>query len=160
MADLTSILNAFRILVHSIHASSRVSEQTYGLTGAQLFVLQKLSEAEQLTVNELAERTHTRQSTVSVVVSKLVKKSLVSRARSKDDARVQLLALTASGRKKLERTPNTIQERLTKAIGSLSRSEQRTLSRLLYTVLERSDLHEVPPPLFLEENTKKKPLKS
>src|SRR4051812_8935149 len=95
--SISDILNALRVLVQSLSAASRSSEQSVGLTGAQLFVLEKLAESGELTVNELAERTHTHQSTVSVVVSKLVDKDLVSRVRSASDARVQILSITKTG---------------------------------------------------------------
>ncbi|MDP4200139.1 MAG: MarR family transcriptional regulator [Bacteroidota bacterium] len=147
---VTDILNGFRVMVHALQAGSRSSEEKHGITGAQLFVLEKLREARSLTVSELAARTHTHQSTVSVVVSKLVEKGLVARERSEKDARVQMLSITTRGREVLRRTPETVQDRLVAAIGELTESEQTRLHSLLSKVLAGAGLADVQPALFLE----------
>ena len=71
-ADVQAVLDGVRRIVQALRASSRWAEQHVGLSGAQLFVLQKLAETPGMSVNELAERTHTHQSSVSTVVSRLV----------------------------------------------------------------------------------------
>jgi len=55
--------------VQALRVSSRAAERDVGLSAAQLFVLDRLAGADQaLCVNELAQRTLTHQSSVSVVV--------------------------------------------------------------------------------------------
>lgn len=148
------ILDGLRVLVGALASASRSSERKLGISGAQLFVLQKLAEGGELSVNELAERTHTHQSTVSTVVSKLVTKGLVRRRRSEEDARVQLLTLSANGRQKLQRRTETIQDRLIRSIESLSATDRRELSRLLSSVIHAAGLDSAKPALFFESNTK------
>ncbi len=148
--SLTEILDAFRTLVHALQVGSRSSEERVGLTGAQLFVLEKLRNTTGMTVNELATATHTHQSTVSVVVSRLVEKELVSRVRSPKDARVQQLSITKKGALKLDRAPATVQEQLVTALKKLSTSEQAQLALMLKRVLADAGLSEVKPELFLE----------
>ena len=63
------VLDSLRRIVRSLLESSRRAEQQLGITGAQLFVLEKLAAARALSLNELAERTHTHQSSVSTVVT-------------------------------------------------------------------------------------------
>jgi DNA-binding MarR family transcriptional regulator len=152
-SNISGILNAFRVLVHALHVSSRGSEERVGLTGAQLFVLQKLDETDSLTVNELATRTHTHQSTVSVVVSKLVEKGLVSRIRSLEDARVQVLSITKQGLEKLRISPETVQDKLIRAIAKLPKKDRSLLSTLLTRILVEADLAGVAPELFLENKS-------
>src|SRR5581483_9663540 len=147
---VSEILDALRVLVHALEAGSRTSEERLGLTGAQLFVLEKLAGVRAMSVNELAAATHTRQSTVSVVVSKLVRKALVARERSRADARVQMLSITARGAKKLERAPETVQDRLIKAIDRLSHPEQQALASSLHGILAHAGLSDVLPEFFLE----------
>jgi DNA-binding MarR family transcriptional regulator len=144
------ILDSLRVLVASLASASRASEIKLGITGAQHFVMQKLMEGGELSVNELAERTHTHQSTVSTVVSKLVAKHLVLRRRSDSDARVQLLTLTAQGKQKLRKPTDTIQDRLIRSIESLSGPDRRQLNRLLGTVLQTAGLEHNRPALFFE----------
>ena len=152
MADSTiaHILDALRTLVHALQSGSRSAEEAVGLTGAQLFVLEKLEQSRQLSVNELAEATHTRQSTVSVVVSKLVKKGLVLRVRSEADARVQQLSITKRGVAKLTSAPETVQDRLVRALKKMSSERRRELASLLEAVLTEAGLSEVKPEFFLE----------
>jgi DNA-binding MarR family transcriptional regulator len=152
--SLTEILDAFRTLVHALQVGSRSSEERVGLTGAQLFVLEKLRNTTGMTVNELAAATHTHQSTVSVVVSRLVEKELVSRVRSPKDARVQQLSITKKGISKLDRAPATVQEQLVSALKKLSDAEQIQLARMLKRVLTDAGLSEVKPELFLEAKGK------
>jgi MarR family transcriptional regulator, organic hydroperoxide resistance regulator len=153
--SLTEILDAFRTLVHALQVGSRSSEERVGLTGAQLFVLEKLRNTVGMTVNELATATHTHQSTVSVVVSRLVEKELVSRVRSPMDARVQQLSITKKGISKLDRAPATVQEQLVSALKKLPTSERTQLALLLKHVLMNAGLSEIEPELFLETNEKR-----
>src|SRR5882724_8768279 len=110
--DISIVLNALRVIVQALRVSSRAAEKHVGMSGAQLFVLQKLLEAPDLSLNELAIQTHTHQSSVSVVVGKLVEQKLVSRERSEEDGRQLVLRLTAQGQKRLERAPETAQDQL------------------------------------------------
>src|SRR6188508_2107958 len=69
--ETRAILDAVRRIVRDLHESSRASEKQVGLSGAQLFVLQTLAQSPGASLNDLAARTHTHQSSVSTVVAKL-----------------------------------------------------------------------------------------
>src|SRR5262245_81630 len=97
-SDTQAVLDAIRQIVQALRESSRWSERHVGLSGAQLFVLQALAEAPGISLNELAARTHTHQSSVSVVVTRLVDAGLVRRGRSGLDARSVTLSLSPRGR--------------------------------------------------------------
>src|SRR6476620_4898503 len=130
-AEVQSILDGFRRIVRTLRESSRAAEQRVGVTGAQLFVLQMLSRQPEVSVNALAELTRTHQSTVSVVVSKLVERGLVRRDSSAADARRLVLSLTAEGRALLRRAPGAAQERLIEAIERLPARARNELSGYL-----------------------------
>ena len=98
-SDTRAVLDSVRRIVRALHESSRAAEKQVGVTGAQLFVLQKLAEAPGLSLNEIAARTHTHQSSVSTVVSRLVARGLVLRAPAAADARRLELRLSAEGRR-------------------------------------------------------------
>jgi len=83
--ETRAILDAVRRIVRALHESSRAAEKTLGVTGAQLFVLQTLADVPGLSLNALAEQTHTHQSSVSTVVSRLAERGLVLRAAAADD---------------------------------------------------------------------------
>src|SRR3954468_11045805 len=113
------VLDSIRRIAQSIRLASRAAERVSGLSGAQLFVLQKLADGEAASLNDLAARTLTHQSSVSVVVQRLVDRKLVTRAASRDDARRVVLSLTPAGRALVRKSPQAAQERLIEAIESL-----------------------------------------
>jgi DNA-binding MarR family transcriptional regulator len=83
--QLTGTLDAIRRIIRVLRRSSRRSEQQVGIGGAQLFVLQQLADAPAGSINDLAARTYTHQSSVSVVVRRLVEQGLVARQASASD---------------------------------------------------------------------------
>ena len=149
--DCTIPLDALRRIVRALGISARTAEQSAGVTGAQLLVLEKLRDARAYSLNDLADRTFTHQSTVSVVVDRLVQRGLVARTRSADDARRVILALTPSGRTVLRRAPPPAQARLIEAIRVLPPSECRALGRGLMHIVEAMGLAEQPARLLFEE---------
>src|SRR5213078_2142253 len=91
------VLDDIRQIVRALRESSRAAEAFAGTSGAQLFVLQILSREQPLSLGELAARTLTHQSSVSVVVQRLVDRGLVARSRSTRDGRRVELAPTRLG---------------------------------------------------------------
>ena len=98
-----SVLNSLRRTVRAFRASAQAAEEVLGVSGAQHFVMQKLADAPALSLNDLAARTLTHKSSVSVVVSRLVERGYVRRERSSADGRSIVLTLTPAGRRALER---------------------------------------------------------
>jgi DNA-binding MarR family transcriptional regulator len=149
--DIRHALNSLRLIVRSLRISSRNAEQQVGLSGAQLFVLQGLSRQGPCSVNALAAYTATDQSSVSVVVSRLVARGHVKRTASKVDRRRVELALTPSGRALLRAAPEAAQERLLAALSGLEPAEITALAALLGKVVELAQVSRDNPTLFFEE---------
>lgn len=146
------ILDAIRKIHRAIRETSRAAEAAVGLTGAQLLVLQFLKSAESLTINEIAERTQTHQSSVSTVVSRLAEMGLVRRRPSKTDARRTEVALTAKGSNLLAKgIPILAQEKLFSSISALPVTKQKQLAALLNEVVETAGFSHQPATLFFEE---------
>ena len=134
------MLDNIRRIVRLLRLGSREAERRVGLTGAQLFVLEKLAEAKTLSVNELAERTHTHQSSVSVVAQALVDKGLIARARAADDARRLELSLTPQARALLRKAPDAAQDQLIDAIGRMPANLRGQLARGLARLCEEAGI--------------------
>jgi DNA-binding MarR family transcriptional regulator len=147
------ILNAIRHIVRALRVSSRELEKSLGLSGAQFFVLQKLAGASELSINELAARTHTDQSSVSVVVSRLVDRGLVRSAVSSEDARRRSLSLTPKGNKLLVHSSETPQERLLQAINRLPADDRGYLANLLQQLIAEAGLSADSAPMFFEDDS-------
>src|SRR5438067_2378139 len=142
------VLDSVRRIVRALRESSRAAERSVGLGGAQLFVLQRLAGSPALSINELADRTLTHQSSVSVVVSRLVQAGLVARPRATTDGRRAQISLTAAGRAVLTRAPAAAQDRLIGALGVLGGPARNELARQLGQLVEAMALPSQHPPMF------------
>lgn len=150
-SDVRDVLDSIRRIVRLLRLSSREAEREVGLSGAQLFVLQKLNEAGMLSVNELAERTHTHQSSVSVVAQALVDKGLVARARAAADARRLELTLTSSAKALLRKAPGAAQDRLIEALDKLPGATRKQLAKGLSQLVEEAGLGDEEAPMMFED---------
>lgn len=136
--------------------SGREAERRLGVSAAQLFVLEQLREGTPLSINELAARTLTHQSSVSVVVSRLVEKDLVTREASTSDRRRMQVALTARGQALLRRAPHAVQWRMLDFLKNASPSMRRSLGEGLSSLAAAIGTATGPAPMLLEEPEKKR----
>ena len=151
--EIRRVLDSIRQVVRVLRLGSRNAEKTVGLSSAQLFVLQKLAEAKSLSVNEVAQRTHTHQSSVSVVVQRLVDRGLVSRVRSRKDARQMQLSVTRAGRTILRAAPKAAQDELIDALTRMPAPQVRQLAASLQQVVDLLGVSEEEPvAMFFEDD--------
>lgn len=151
-ADVRAILDAIRHVVQVLRVSASAAERRAGVSAAQLYVLHQLRDRPALSVNTLAARTHTHQSSVSVVVARLVRAGLVIRRRSRADGRRVELALTPAGRARLERAPGAAQDRLVAALERLSRRERARLAGGMQAFVAALGVAPGAPGMFFEED--------
>jgi len=143
-------MNAVRSIVRALRINTRAIELKMGISLAQLFVLQQLAERPADSLNDLAERTATHQSSVSVVVRRLVERGYVMRTSSSADKRRIEIGLTPEGRKLLEDAPSTIQTQLVSAARQMTRDDQGTLAELLERWLTLAKIDLAAPPMLGE----------
>jgi DNA-binding MarR family transcriptional regulator len=155
--EVTPILDDLRRIVRVLRTASRQAEQRLGVTGAQLFVLKALDDEPRLSLTALALRTRTDQSTVSVVVKRLVARGLVDRVRAADDARRADLSLTRRGRTLLGTSPRAAQDGLITGLERLSAADRRALRKGLGALVVAMRLDDQPPVMFFEEEPSRKP---
>jgi MarR family transcriptional regulator, lower aerobic nicotinate degradation pathway regulator len=148
---IRTVLDALRRVVRELRLSARGAERGAGISGAQLLVLQTLAHRPASSLNDLAVRTLTDQSSVSVVVGRLVDRRLVARKASRDDARRVELSVTSAGRRLLARCPEPIQARLFAALGRMSVPELESLSRGLEGLVREMGIENEEPRMFFEE---------
>lgn len=144
------ILDAVRILVREVRLSSLASQQATGLSAAQLFVLRTLAREPGLGVSALATRTLTHQSSVSVVVAKLIAAGLVGRRRSASDGRCARLHPTPAGLAIALGSADPIQERLVGALQRLSGTSRRRLAAELAHWVAELGVDASAPEMFFE----------
>ena len=155
-SEVRAALDAVRRIVQALRVAGRDGERRAGVTSAQLFALQQIAEHPSVSINELAALTFTHQSSVSVVIQRLVRQRLVAKVPGADDRRRQRLVVTAKGRRALQRAPVAVQERLIGAISALAPADRRALTRSLAQVArlvlpKSAELH---PPMFFEDRAR------
>lgn len=151
MSDSQRILDSIRRLVRLLRVSDRQAQSELGVSGAQLFVLTELGKTPALSLNELAARTLTDQSSVSVVVTRLVDAGYVTRDRDERDARRLVLHLTRSGRALLQKAPPVAQERLLAVLETLQDEERTHFADMFEEIVNSVDADEEPAPMLFEE---------
>src|SRR5512140_3419949 len=154
--DVRRALDAFRQIVQALRTAARDTERHVGLSTAQLFALQQLANAPGSSVNDLAARTFTHQSSVSVVIQRLVDRRLVQKVTSKDDRRRVRLALTDSGRAVLRRSPEPVQDKLIAGFAALAEDRRHIVAEALNDIAQTINGPHAAPPMLFEEGKRRK----
>lgn len=144
-------MDALRRIVQSLREGSRQAEKKVGVSAAQLFVLHRLHAGGARTINELAQETATHQSSVSVVVQRLVDRGLVRRGVADGDRRRREVELTAAGRRLVRRGPAVTAERLIAALSALPAVHVRQLAARLGALAAALGPGRTPPPMLFED---------
>jgi DNA-binding MarR family transcriptional regulator len=147
-------LDALRRIVRELRVSGTGAERSAGVSAAQLFVLQVLAESPGASVNDLAERTNTDQSSVSVVVRRLTAAKMVARKVSAEDARRVELRLTPAGRRMLAKNPEPTQRKLFTALERVKPAELRALARGLAAIVREMQIEDSLPGMFFEDDAR------
>ncbi len=109
------------------------------LTPRQFAVLHAVSKNEGLSQTDLVKATGIDRSTLADMISRMIKKGLLTRKRTKADARANAVSITASGRKSM----NSAEPKVTKAdddvLKVLAKSKQGDFVRLLQSISEEID---------------------
>ncbi len=145
------VMDSIRRIVRLLRVSARASERLVGISGAQLFVLQQLAEAGPCSIGELAEATLTHQSSVSVVVSRLIERGFVSRRASEADGRRAEVMLTPAGRALLRRAPPMAQAHLISGLRRMGAAERGALAQGLSALVREIGADAQAPTLFFED---------
>lgn len=146
-----AILNALRRIVRVLRESSRHAEKVGGVSGAQMFVMHSLQASGPMTITALARVTMTHQSSVSVIVQRLVDRGLVTRGVSDDDRRRREVALTAAGRRLLTRAPDAGQSRLIAGLAKLAPRARGELAAQLEALVHAMGADREPADMFFED---------
>jgi DNA-binding MarR family transcriptional regulator len=143
-------MNDLRRVVRALRLTSRSAEKRLGVSGAQLFVLQQLRAKAASSMEELAARTVTDQSSVSEVVGRLEKRGLVARHRSPVDGRRVEIALTPRGRVLSRRAPAPAQAQIADGLRRMSAPHLRQLAVSLHRLVAELGMAGEQPALFFE----------
>jgi DNA-binding MarR family transcriptional regulator len=136
------VLKKFRIIYGSVRQHFRDIEQSCGVTGSQLWILQEVSKSPGIGVSELSERLAIHQSTGSQLVEKLVGRKLVIKERSKEDQRRVGLWLTDEASSLLKNAPGPAEGILPDALRALPESSLISLDNALVELIGQLQVHD------------------
>jgi DNA-binding MarR family transcriptional regulator len=152
LTDTQRILDSIRRLVRLLRLTDRAAQGELGLSGAQLFVLHELGKSAPLSLSELAEKTRTDQSSVSVVVTRLVEGGYITRDRDKRDARRLVLNLTKSGKAVAEKSPPAAQERIIEALERVSAADRKRFADVFARIIQELGETRGAAPMIFEDD--------
>ena len=97
-SDRLEVLEQFRLVVPAMRdLYSRVEERS-GLSGAQVWFLQAISNEPGIRLGTLAQRLAIHQSTASNQMDKLLRRNLLRKEQAPDDKRASLLYISEEGK--------------------------------------------------------------
>ncbi len=131
------VLKRFRIIFGSVRQHFRDVEETCGVTGSQLWILQEVEKTPGIGISELAERLAIHQSTCSQLIEKLVTHGLIIKERSKEDQRRVGLRLTENAASILKKAPGPAEGILPEALQALPETALLALDKSLIDVIEQ-----------------------
>lgn len=134
------VLKKFRLIYGSVRQHFREIEQTCGVSGSQLWLLQEVSNSPGIGVSELADRLSIHQSTCSLLVEKLVTRNLIIKERSLQDQRRVGLHLTEATQGIFAKAPGPAEGVLPAALRGLPEEVLETLDESLAKVVSRLSL--------------------
>lgn len=129
------VLKKFRIIYGSVRQQFREIEQTCGVTGSQMWILQEVANMPGIGVSELADRLSIHQSTGSQLVEKLVARRLITKERSKEDQRRVGLKVTDEASKLLINAPGPAEGILPEALQTMPEEALLALDNSLIEVI-------------------------
>jgi len=135
--EIDSILEAMLYLYTESRRLTKELARQVDLTGPQLTVLKMLEGVGDLSLSELSERIRAQNSTVTGIIDRMERESLVVRARSTEDRRVVKIRLTDKGAKIARGIAVEPMLILRDALDSLTVAETRELLKILTKIARR-----------------------
>lgn len=136
------VLKKFRLIFGSVRQHFRVVEETCGLSGSQLWILQEVANTPDVGVSEVAQRLSIHQSTCSQLVEKLVTRGYLTKQRSQEDQRRVGLSLTGAARTVLANAPGPASGLLPEALAALPSKTLLSLDASLEDLIAQLQIHD------------------
>lgn len=134
-----SVLKTIRGLIRTVNIQAKELEQAYGITGAQLVIMQEIQGKPIITTGKIAENLNISQSTATLILDKLENKGLVERTRDIHDKRKWLLTLTVHGERLIKLAPTPLHNEFINRFERLPHWQQTQILSVLQQVVDLFD---------------------
>ena len=128
---------------HLLHRAGQVAEVLFmnaigdlGITARQFVVLSVVASLDDPSQTDVCDRSGIDRSTLADIVRRLVARGLLTRKRTRQDARMYAVKLTAQGRELLERAVPIAQQVDQQILSSFSAQQRRDFEALLRKLVE------------------------
>jgi len=129
------------VVIHLLHRASQHADDTFGkeigdgdLTPRQFAVLLAVAESEDPSQTDLVEATGIDRSTIAEMIRRMVKRGLLQRRRSRQDARAYVVRLTEVGQRALKSAEPQAQRAGAAILAGLSSEQRKTLVEALKAI--------------------------
>ena len=129
------------VILHLLHRASQRADDLFskevgeiGLTPRQFAVLLAAAQSEAPTQTDIVDWTGIDRSTVAQMMPRMVKKGLLQRRRSRQDARAIIVRLTETGRNTLRATQLLAERSGTALLTSLSGEQRKAFVEALRAI--------------------------
>lgn len=137
------IVIALRRISQAIDVWSRRLWRDYGLTSPQLATLREILAGKNVSPTALATALHLSQPTITGILIRLERRSLIRRERSSTDRRSTVATVTDQGRKLAEDAPRLLRDHFRHELAALRSSEQMEVLAKLQRVAAMMQAPEV-----------------
>ena len=132
---------------HLLHRAGQLAEDIFshsigelGITARQYVVLSVVDGLEDPSQTRLCEISGIDRSTLADIVRRLVSSGLLTRRRTRNDARMYAVRITPEGKSVLEKAGPIAQKVDAAVLTALSASERETFNNLLEKVVSQADV--------------------
>lgn len=143
MERINEVLIALRRIIRATDLHSKFLAKNTGLTSPQMLLLQTLLSNGEDTVGGLAKGMSLSQATVTTILDRLEKKTLIVRERSTSDRRKVLVHLSDNAMDILKDAPLPLQEQFTRQFSGLQDWEQLMIISSLGRIAQMMDAQHI-----------------
>lgn len=143
----TSITAVSSSPTHLLHRAGQFAEDIFnrsigdlGITARQYAVLSVVDGLQDPSQTRICEISGIDRSTLADIVRRLVSRGLLTRRRTRDDARMYAVRIAPEGRSVLEKAQPIARKVDAAVLSCLTEIERETLNRLLQKVVPQSDV--------------------
>jgi DNA-binding MarR family transcriptional regulator len=126
-------------VIRAIDLHSRQLVRSHGLTAPQALILKEIVSSGEISVGALAQRVSLSQATVTDILNRLEKRTLITRERSSADRRRVLVCPTPQANATIESGPPLLQEDFARRFSRLEDWEQTLLLASLQRIASLMD---------------------
>jgi DNA-binding MarR family transcriptional regulator len=139
LTDARELTDAVTRLRRVLRAGIRTDISWESLPMAQVEIMQTLADSAPARVNDMAERLHLAQSTVSGLIGQMMAAGLVSRDTDSSDRRAAVVTLTAAGEDQLRAWEAAHVQWIQGALSTLSPADRSVISSSLPALRRLTD---------------------